>query len=158
MIVVCSGALLITTTVTVTFTSVDQSTSGEHGVVLSPQVILRDTVRVLLVLFCRNNNLISRCLLRHKPTMPWVLCRWVSLSESSLPPIHFLYVGVCYGVCSLLSGSHVAVVFTNGGSSVGVCSITTLQCTTLVGVSASWWWSMAHTRSALSGCFSHCFK
>ena len=31
-----------------------------------------------------------------------------------------LYVGVCYGVCFLLSGSHVAAMLTNGSLTFGV--------------------------------------
>ena len=50
-----------------------------------------------------------------------------SLPVFSLPPIHMSYVGVCYGVCFLLSGSHVVVMFTNGVSTSGVCNTTTLQ-------------------------------
>ena len=60
----------------------------------------------------------------------------ISLSEFSLPSIH--YVCVCYSVCFLLSGSHVAAMFTNGGSTIEVCIITTLWSITLEGICASW--------------------
>ena len=44
-------------------------------------------------------------------------------------PFHLFlmsYVGVCHGVCFLPSGSHVAAMFTNGGSTFGVCNIAIL--------------------------------
>ena len=49
-------------------------------------LIMRATVKALLALpLChRNNHLHPRCLLRHMPTMPWVLPSCVSLSELSL--------------------------------------------------------------------------
>ena len=75
-----------------------------------------------------------------------------SLSELSLLLIHVSYVDVFYHLYLLLLGSLVAAMFTNGDSTNGVCNSTTLQCIPLPGKCASWWWSMAHTRSTLSGC------
>ena len=49
-----------------------------------------------------------------------------SLSDWSLPMIDMSYDNVSYGVCFLFSGSHVAAMFTNVGSIIGVCSTTTL--------------------------------
>ena len=37
-----------------------------------------------------------------------------------------LYVGACYGVYFLISGSHVAAMFTDWGSTIGVCNARTL--------------------------------
>ena len=68
------------------------------------------------------------------------------------PMIIMLYFDVCYSVCFLFSSSHVAAMVTNGGSNIGVCNIRTLCSIPLAGIYASWWWSMAHTRSAQSGC------
>ena len=44
------------------------------------------------------------------------------------------YVGACYGVCFLLSGSHVAAMLTNGGSTIGVHDMTTLWSIPLGGI------------------------
>ena len=69
----------------------------------------------------------------------------------------FVLVSV-FGVFCRISDSHVATVFTYGGSNVGVCNTATLQSLPWQAICASWWWSVAHTRSALSGCSSHCFE
>ena len=37
-----------------------------------------------------------------------------------------LCVGVCYRVCFLVSGSHVAAMFTNGNSTIGTCNTATV--------------------------------
>ena len=58
-------------------------------------------------------------------------------------------VGVCYGVCFLLLGCHIAAVFIYGSSTVGICNTTTLLSLPLVSIYASRCWSVAHTRNAL---------
>ena len=64
----------------------------------------------------------------------------------------------CYNVCILLLGSHMTAVFTSWGSTNEVCNTPTLWSLPLAGMCTSWWWSVAHTRSALSGCITHCFE
>ena len=49
-----------------------------------------------------------------------------------------LYVGACYGVCFLLSDSHVAAMLTSGGSSVGVFNVAILWDILLVDIRMSW--------------------
>ena len=52
----------------------------------------------------------------------------VIFSYSFVPPTDILMscLSVCYGVHFLLSGSHVAAMFINGGLTNGVCDTTTL--------------------------------
>ena len=69
-----------------------------------------------------------------------------------------LYVGTFYDVCLLLLGSHVAAMFTSGGSTIWFCTATTLWSIPLGGICSSLWFSITHTRSALSGCYFHCFE
>ena len=59
------------------------------------------------------------------PIKQWILHRQISLSELSLPPF-FIHVGVYYGVCFLLSGAMLDVIFTYGGSTIWVCTIAAL--------------------------------
>ena len=102
---------------------------------------------------CHNNKLSPRCLLRHMPTVLWVSFSFrVQSSTNSL-----FDVLVSYVVCFVLSGSHVTAMFTNGGSTIGVCDTAILQRIPLAGICASRWWSVAHASSVLSGCSSHCF-
>ena len=44
----------------------------------------------------------------------------------------------------------------NGSSTVGVCNAATPWSIPLAGTCTSWWWSVAHVRSAVSGCSIHC--
>ena len=69
-----------------------------------------------------------------------------------------LYVSACNGVCFLFWGYHVAAIFTNEGSTVGICSAAALWSILLAGMCAYWWWSVAHTRSALGGWSFHCIE
>ena len=69
------------------FPAVGLAALGQHVVVLSPQLIWRDTMRVPLSLpLCHSsNNCNPRCLLRHMPIKPWALLRWVFSFRSELP-------------------------------------------------------------------------
>ena len=69
---------------------------------------------------CCSNILRPRCLLRYMPAMPWVPWRWVFCFK--VEPSIDSYVGVFYGFCFLLSGSHVGAIFTNGGLTNGFCN------------------------------------
>ena len=136
-----SRASLITTTVKMAFTYVGQTTSGKHDVVLLPQLIPRDTMG-------------GFCCLQHYATAMTTsvpdafsgisqLCHEsssgaFSLSELSLPQILMLHAIVYYGVCFLLSGSHVAPMFTNENSTIGVYNTATLQSIPLAGICPSW--------------------
>ena len=91
------------------------------------------------------------------------LCHWSSIGKylfQSWASHCFLMscVGFCYGVCFLLSGSHVTAVFTNWGSTIGVCDTSTLWSLPLLGICASLWWSVVHTKSALIGCSPTAFS
>ena len=61
-----------------------------------------------------------------------------------------LHVGACYGVCFLLSDFPVVAMLKNGAQLLGGCNVTTLCSIPLASMCASWWWSVAHARSALS--------
>ena len=60
--------------------------------------------------------------------------------------------GVRSGVCFLLSGALLDAIFTTGGSTIGVCTPTTLWSSPMAGICATWWWSSVHTKYAQSGC------
>ena len=77
------------------------------------------------------------------------------LSKMSHPLIYMLCVSVCYGVSFMFSGSHAVAMFTNGGSTVGVCNSVTPWSIHLAGMFLL---VMVHARSALSCCFLHCFE
>ena len=53
---------------------------------------------------------------------------------------------------------HCVTMLTNGSSAVGVCNAPCLWSIPMVNICASWWSSVAHTRSVLSGCCFHCFE
>ena len=105
--------------------SSNQITSGQHDEALPPQLTLRDRVRgsAGLTTILQQQQPQFRCLLRYMPTMPWVLCRWVSLQRSAIQWFLMSCLGAFYGVCFLLSGSCVDVMFTNGGSTIGVATL-----------------------------------
>ena len=48
------------------------------------------------------------------------------------------YVGVHYGVCFLLSGAILDAIFTNGGSTIGVCTTVALWSIHMADIFASW--------------------
>ena len=160
--VVYSRSSLISMTVTVAPTSVGLVASGQHDVVLPPQLYLRDTVRVLLPSYCTAaaialvpgafSGTCQLCL----GSLSGKFSLWQSWASHQFIMLH---VAACYGVYFLLSGSHVAaMLFTRWCSTVGVCNTATIWSIPFAGICASWWWSVAHTRSALSGCFFHCFE
>ena len=142
--VVCSGASLITMTVTAVPISVGQMTWGQQDLVLPPQLIPWDTLRGSAGPVCATETTIlvpdafsGICQPCHgSSTGKFLFQSWVSK--------WFLYhvFGVCYGVCLLLSGSHVAAMFIYRGSTIGFCTTTTLWSLPLAGICASWWWSV----------------
>ena len=78
--VVYSGALLITTTVKLAPTSVGQTTSGQHDVVLLPQLILRDTVRASVALITLHQQ--QQPPIPDAPSAMCPLCIGPSIDES----------------------------------------------------------------------------
>ena len=54
--------------------------------------------------------------------------------QHELPTDLSIYIGVCYGVCFLFSGSAVDVIFTCGSSTTGVCITTSLQIIPMAGI------------------------
>ena len=97
------------------------------------------------------------CLLRHMPTMPWVLHKRV-FSFRVEPPTNSYVICWCLLWCLLSAfSSCVAAMLTNGGPTFGIFLTTTHHSIPLAGIYASQRWSMAQTRGAQFGCFSHCF-
>ena len=74
-------------------------------------------------------------------------------SWASLHLVYYMF-GVCSGVCFLLSGALLDAIFTHWAQSLGFVPLQPLgvypwqKCATC-------WWSLAHTRSAQSGCSLH---
>ena len=154
--VVCSKESPITMIVIMAATSVGLAAS----VVLPPQVIPRVTVRGSFGLITLPQWQQPQS---QKPSQAYASCVLGPLEISFLFQSwasHWfinLYVGGWYGVCFLLSGSHVTAILTNEGTTIGVYNAKTLRSISLPDICASWWWSVAHARSALSGCSFHCF-
>ena len=95
--VVCSGASPITMAVTMA-PPLGIAASGQHDVVLPPQLILSGLLRCSINLTTATTSVLdafsSLC----------QLCNWsspskFSLSELSLHEFIVLYVGACYGIC-----------------------------------------------------------
>ena len=128
------------------------------NVVLLSQLILRKTVRGCVGLTTMlqqqqpQSQMPSQAYTNNASGSPW----YISVLEFSLPPVPYV---MCW--CELwwlLSGFCVAAVFTSGGSTVGVCDTASFLSILLADISASWWWSVAHTRSGLRGCSSQYFE
>ena len=71
---------------------------------------------------------------------------------------HHLYI-ICL-VSVLVSAFYFQVpcwmpLFTSGGSAIGVCTTATPWSLSVAGICATWWWSLAYTRYAQSGCSLH---
>ena len=83
-----------------------------------------DILRVLLASqIYHNNNVFSlRCLLRHITNMHEVLTGKYHFQSWTSKQFHMS----CVGVCFILLGSHVALVFTCGGSTIQICNAAVL--------------------------------
>ena len=140
-------------------TSVGQ-TVGLHDVVLLPQLILGDTMRGSAGIPTMSQQQQPKIWMPSQSYANYAMGPQQVCFSFRFEPLanSLLGVGVCYGVYFLLSWSHVVLMFTNWGSTIGVCDIATHWSIPLAGICVSWWWSAAHARSALSGCFSHFFQ
>ena len=99
-----------------------------------------------------------RCLFRHIPTMPWVLCRSVFSFRVSLPLI-CLYMLVSIMVYAFYFQVPMWMPFSPmEGWTIGICTISAPQSILMADICASWLRSEAPTKNALSGCSFHCFK
>ena len=120
----------------------------------------QDALEVFLAMpLCHSSNLHLWYLFRHVPIMPWVLHRYVSFSELSLPPFCILYVW-CPFWCLLSTfrchaGCHI---HPEGLNHSGMHYCNPLEFTHARHMGATWWWSLAHTRYAQSGCSLHYIK
>ena len=107
---------------------------------------------VLVSLICQSiNNFSPRCLLRHVPTIPWVLVDEFLFEPPSDLLCHVLVSTMVFAFCF-------EIPMWLPCSPIGdqLLGFATLQ--PLASICASWWWSVANARSILSGCFSHCLK
>ena len=80
--------------------------------------------------------------------------RFLFQSWASHSFVYYMF-RVCSGVCFLLSGAMLDVIFTPGDSTIGVCTIATPWSLPMAGICATWWWSSGLTRYAQSGCSLH---
>ena len=103
--VVCSRGLLITMVVMLAPFSVDQTTLGQHDLLLLAQLILRHTIRVLLAPTMQQqqqpqSQIPSQTYASYDMDLLQVCFPFKSLTDH-----HFLmsYIGVCYGFCFLFS-------------------------------------------------------
>ena len=159
MTIVCSGTSSFLMTVTMTSTLMELSvTLGQHDVFLPPPLMLRDTRGVV--------DLTK--VLQHQPQFKMPLHGYANYAMSPAQ-VRFSFrvephtdslicIGICSGVYFLLSGTMLDAIFTNGGSTIEVCTIVAFQSIPMAEICATWWWSSAHTRNALSGCSLHCFE
>ena len=157
---VCSGASLITMTIVMASTSVGQSTSGQHDVVLLPQLILRDTMK---------GSVGITPMLQQQQSQSQMPSQ--AYADRAMGPLQvgFLFQSLafhqfichvlvsCYGVCFLLSGTHVTAMFTERSSHWSLQHCISLEYT-LGRHMCLLVMSMIHAWSALSGCSSHCFE
>ena len=157
--VVWSKASPITTTVTMTLTSVGLAELYQHDVVLPPLLILKDTLRCSISLTFVLQQQQPQSQMPSQAYANYVVGpSWVSFLFQSQPPTDSLWLGACYNVCFLPSDSNVTAVLTYGALTARVCNATILWSISMVSIYASLWWSLAHTRSVLSGCSFHYFK
>ena len=126
--VVCSGALLITTTVMLAPTSVGLITLDQQDVVLLLQLIPRDMMRGSAGL---TNVPQLQQPQSQMPSQAYAnyamgqVCKFLLKNRASHQLLCHMFC-VCYGVCFLLSGSHVTAMLTYGASTIGVCDTSTL--------------------------------
>ena len=143
MIVVCPGAVVTTVTVMMALTHMGLAAAlGQHGVVLPPLLILRDTIRDVGL------TTVPQQQVPYASPGLYQLSLWSSSGE-----VFFFRVGlstnlilVSYNVFFLLSDSNIAAMFINRGSTIGVCTTSAHQSEHMAGIYVSLCWSVAHTR------------
>ena len=149
--VVCSRASLITMTVTMAPTSVHLTASDQLDLVLPPQLLHRDTMRGSFGLTTVPKQQLPQSEMPSQayasytmgPSLvSFLFQRWASHQ------FFMLYVGACYDICFLLSGSHVTAILINRSSTLGVWNAMMLLTIPLAGIYVSCWWSVAHARCA----------
>ena len=86
---VCSSASSITTN---SSDDLPQGPSAAQWTLFLPPPLMSWHKVLLASPLCNSSYLSPRCLFRHMPTMPWVLHRWVSLSELS----SYQFVCICW--------------------------------------------------------------
>ena len=139
-------------------TSMGLAVVSGHDVVLPMPLIPRDTMRwaVGLTTVPQWQQPEPRCLLRLMPIMPWVP-RWVFFFRVELATDFITLLSVSLFACCFQV--HMWLPCSSMGTQpfgfitphyFGVCP--------MKGICASWYWSMAHARSTLSGFSFHCFK
>ena len=138
-----SQVTLTTTTATPPLmvpTFVGQTSSHQHDVVLPPKLIPRDMMIGYDVLTTMlwwqqpQSQMSSQTYAIY--AMGHLQASFSFKNEPLTNSLWYVLVG-CYGVCFLLSDSHVTTVFTSGGSTIGVCDIPSFQSIPLVGICAS---------------------
>ena len=147
--VVCCNASSTSANVMMGPTSMGLPTLGQHDLILLPQFILRDTTTTSVP-----DTISGLCQLWHGFSTGKYLFQ-SQVSHQFIFHTYSIYVGVCYGVYFLLSGSLVAALFTNRDSTNWVCITISHQSICLAGICTSWCRFVAHARSAVSGYSSH---
>ena len=65
---------------------------------------------------------------------------------------------VSFSFSELTAASNVTAMFTNRGSTTGVCTTAAFRNIPIPGICAFWCLSVAHAKSALNGCSLQCFE
>ena len=148
-------ALITTVTVAMALISMEIAVpSSQYDVVLPPPLILTHTMTGVFGLAtvpqwqpkCQMpSQLYANFTMGHQGEF---FCSELSLQQ-------FSYAGVLW---YLLSGNSPAVMFTNGGSNIGVYTTASLWSKPLADTCVSWCWSVANARSVLSGYSLNCIE
>ena len=137
--IVCSGTSSLLSTVTMAPSLMGLPvTSGQHDVVLPPLLTLRHSGGVLGPATAPQQQPLSQVPLQSYADYAMGPLQ-VGFSFRVEPPTICIFMfGVCSGVYFLLSGSMLDAILTYGGSTIGICTITTLWSLTMAGICATW--------------------
>ena len=135
--VVCSGTLCLLSMVTMVPSLIGiPATSGQHDVVLPPLLTSRHSGGFVGLATVPQQQPPSQMPLQAYAMGPPQVCFSFRVEPSTI--LYFYMFGVCSGVCFLLSGAMVDVIFTCGDSKIKVCTIAALWSLPMAGICATW--------------------
>ena len=111
---------------------------NQHDVVLPPLLILRDTRGVGVLAIVPQQQPQFQMPLQVYANYAMGPPHVNFFSELSLPPVFIICIGVCSGVCFLLSGAMLDAIFTNLGSTIGICTNAAFWSIPMAGIHAAW--------------------